>query len=84
MDFEQRRNVDEPGLRSVKIMTAGDIATGFVTVTAGGAFNGTLGHCDAHRHDGIERFDKMEHFDSPGSASGDCGGVTGMLGVSSH
>jgi hypothetical protein len=66
---------------AAKIMTAGDIATGFVTVTAGGAFNGTYGAITLVGTT-VATFDKFEHYDSPGSSSIASAAVTGMGGVS--
>jgi hypothetical protein len=65
-----------------KIITAGDLATGFVTVTAGGGFNGWWGIVVL---DGttVTAFEKIDHFDSPGSTSTVTAAVTGMLGIAS-
>jgi hypothetical protein len=63
-----------------KIITAGDLATGFVTVTAGGAFNGWWGIVIVTGTT-VTSFEKIDHFDSPGSASTVSAAVTGMLGV---
>lgn len=66
---------------AVKIMTAADITAGSVTVTAVGAYNGTYGAiCITGTT--VANFDKMEHYDSPGSGSIASAAVIGMGGVS--